>query len=243
MNKMRRIAIFVEGYTELVFLDKLICEIAEAHQIAIHHRQIRGGGTKSGFAKHYIELQTPPTIEEKSLYFLLIDCGGDQQVSQRIREEHSNLTKSGYERIIGLRDVYPQFSHADIPKLKVGLRYGIKTSLAPVNFILSVMEIEAWFLAEYKHLTNISTSLTPSYISSKLGFDPSIDDMTLRPAPATDLTNVYDLAGIAYTKGSANQTVNHLDFENLYISLPDRIAELRSLIEEIDSFISPQARQ
>ena len=115
---MRRIAIFVEGYTELVFLDKLIGEIAEAHQIAIHHRKIRGGGIGSGVAKHYIELQTPLINEEKSLYFLLIDCGGDQQVSQRIREEHSNLTKSGYEKIIGLRDVYPQFSHADIPKLR-----------------------------------------------------------------------------------------------------------------------------
>lgn len=240
---MRRIAIFVEGYTELVFLDKLIREIAEVHEIAIHHRQIKGGGSKSGYAKRYIELQTPLIDEQKSLYFLLVDCRGDHQVSQRIREEHVSLTKLGYEKIIGLRDVYPCFSHTDIPKLKSGLRYGIKSNLAPVKFILSVMEIEAWFLAEYNHLLNIDTSLTPSYVAANLGFDPSVDDMTLRIAPATDLKNIYDLVGIKYTKGDAPQTVNHLDFENLYVNLTDKITELGNLIAEIDSFISPKNEQ
>jgi hypothetical protein len=237
---MRRLAIFVEGYTELLFVDRLIQEIAEKSKIAIHLRKIRGGGKKSGLSKRIIELQTPEITSNQSLYFLIVDCGGEESVAQRIRDEHEPLTSRGYEKILGLRDVFPNFSHADIPKLKRLLRYGVKTNLAPVQFVLSVMELEAWFLAEHNHFLHIHTMLTAEMIRSNLGFNPATDDMTTRLAPAQDLVSAYNIAGKSYTKGEAKTTVDKLDYEHLYTVLRDRIPELRELLDAIDDFIQPR---
>ena len=236
---MRRLAIFVEGYTELLFVDRLICEIAEIKHVAIQHRQIRGGGANSGVPKKFIELQAPVLTPNHSLYFLIVDCGGEDQVRQRIQEEHEKLTTKGYERVIGLRDVYPNFTHAQIPTLKRGLRYGIKTSLTPVQFILSVMELEAWFLAEYSHFQHVDATLTVDVIRSQLGFDPENDDMTRRLSPANDLIDAYNLIGSAYKKGDPKATLDKLDYAHLYAVLPSRIPELKELIDAIDAFIEP----
>jgi hypothetical protein len=236
---MRKLAIFVEGYTELLFIDRLICEIAERRHIAIHHRTIRGGGKKSGIPKKIIELQTPESTVDQTLYFLIVDCGGDELVAQRIREEHESLTKNGYEKIVGLRDVFPKFSHADIPRLKRGLRYGIKTGLTPVQFLLSVMELEAWFLAEYNHFLNLDETLTVDLIRTQLGFDPATDDMTSRLTPAQDLASAYSIAGKTYTKGDAKTTIDKLDYDHVYAVLRDHIPDLRELLDAIDEFIKP----
>lgn len=234
---MRRLAIFVEGYTELLFVDRLIREIAEKSKIAIHLQKIRGGGARSGYTKKKIELQIPVITSLQSLYVLVVDCGGDQLVAQRIHDEHESLTNKGYEKILGLRDVFPNFSHADIPKLKKGLRYGIKTSLAPVQFILSTMELEAWFLAEHNHFLQIDPILTAYMIRSRLGFNPATDDMTNRLAPAQDLANAYNIVGKSYVKGDARVTVDKLNYEHLYTVLRDRIPALKDLLDAIDSFI------
>lgn len=235
---MRRLAIFVEGYTELLFVDRMFSEVAAKNQIAMHHRQIRGGGKKGRTPKTYVELRTPTAPPLESLYVLIVDCGGDHLVAQRVREEHTSLTKLGYEKIIGLRDVFPEFTKADIPKLQRGLRYGVKTSLVPVQFILSVMEIEAWFLAEHNHFPLIDPVITLDSIRNMLGFDPATDDMTARPTPANDMVNAYGIAGKEYVKGFADGTIQKLDYDHVYMGLRQRIPELAELLDTIDTFLS-----
>jgi hypothetical protein len=63
----------------------------------------------------------------------------------------------------------------------------IRTSLIPVDFVLAVMEIEAWFLAETTHYARIDPAITMAAIKSTLGFDPENDDLQRRPSPAEDL--------------------------------------------------------
>ena len=43
---MNKLAVFVEGYTEVVFVEKLIEEIAGENNVLIEHREIRGGSSK-----------------------------------------------------------------------------------------------------------------------------------------------------------------------------------------------------
>jgi hypothetical protein len=236
---MRKLAVFVEGYTELLFVDRLIFEIAERSQVAIQHRKILGGGSKSGKPRRLIELKAPTLTPQHILFFLIVDCGGEDLVRQRIQEEHGYLSKAGYEKIIGIRDVFPKYSRADIPKLKTGLKYGIKTGLIPVQFVLSVMELEAWFLAEYNHFPKVDSALTIEAIHKHLGFDPANDDMTTRAEPANDLAAAYAIVGKSYFKGDAQSTIDKLDFEHLYVALRDRISQLNELITAIDSFIEP----
>jgi hypothetical protein len=38
----------------------------------------------------------------------LYDCGCDSHVLSDIKKQHNSLTNNGYEKILGLRDLYPK---------------------------------------------------------------------------------------------------------------------------------------
>ena len=133
---MKKLAAFVEGHTEVAYVEKLIEEIAGKNKVLIEHKKITGGSSVRREMRT-IRAAKPSTGEQ--YFVLLVDCGGDESVKTRIMEEHENLTRSGYSRIIGLRDVRPKFTYAEIPRLEMNLPKYIRTSLAPVTFILAII--------------------------------------------------------------------------------------------------------
>jgi hypothetical protein len=232
---MNRLAVFVEGYTEVMFVARLIEEIAGKHRVLIEHREIRGGGS----TRRTMGLVKAANSDTGQKYFaLIVDCGGDEQVKSRILEEHQNLTEKGYLKIIGIRDVRPTFTHSDIPRLEANLPKYVKTSLIPVQFILSIMEIEAWFLAETTHYQKIDPSITVEAIKAAFGFDPETDDMEQRAAPAHDLDNCYAIGGKTYLKNKAKDTVVALDCTLIYTELCAKFRYLQRLIASIDAFLN-----
>jgi hypothetical protein len=231
---MNKLAVFVEGYTEVVFVEKLIEEIAGKPNVLIEHREIRGSSSRRTFAR--IRAAQPNTGQR--YFVLIVDCGGDRLVKDRIREEHDNLSRAGYSGIIGLRDVRPDFTHSEIPQLEAGLRKYIKTSLIPVEFILAILEIEAWFLAEVSHFPRIHPAITVPAIIAALGFNPVTDNMELRLTPAEDLNNCYALGGKNYQKHLAKDTVEALDYAAIYMGLSQKFSYLERLIRSIEAFLS-----
>ena len=115
---MNRLAIFVEGYTEAAFVDRLIEEIAGKNKVLIEQREIRGG---SRVRRSMRTIKAAKQDTGQKYFVLLLDCGSDSQVKTRIHEEHQNLTKSGYSRLIGIRDVRPDFTYDDVPRLEASL--------------------------------------------------------------------------------------------------------------------------
>lgn len=232
---MRRLAVFVEGYTEVLFIERLIREIAGSHNVVIDKRKILGGRTR---ALQVVTLEAADPIIDQQFYILVFDCGGDHQVKPRIVEQHQSLTRAGYEKIIGLRDVRPGTLFSDIPLLEKNLRYGIKTSLSPVEIVLAIMEIEAWFLAECSHFEKIHPQITVAEIHATLGFNPLHEDMSHRATPAADLEQTYQIAGKVYKK-PAEETVQCLDYSVLYLELAEKIPYLKRLVSGIDEFLTP----
>jgi hypothetical protein len=231
MNKM---AVFVEGYTEVVFVDKLIQEIANDNAVRIQWRRIQGG-TTCPRRNHQIKAEGPDQGQE---HFVVIhDCGGDDAVKTRMLEEYPRLARAGYSTIVCIRDVSPKYTHAEIPTLERFLPYYVSTRPILVNFILSIMEIEAWFLAEHTHFPRIHPAITVPAIIAALRFDPVNDDMQLLPTPSAGLSNCYALAGVAYIKGNAQMTVNALDCAHVYAGLVDRFPYLKKLCEIIETFL------
>ena len=230
---MNKLAVFVEGYTELLFIDHLISEIIGAHDCVIEHMCIRGG-RRVKRTMSTIGATKPCTGER--YYIMIVDCGGDNQVGTRVLEEHNNLTQSGYDKIIALRDVGPTYTISEINLLENGLKKYMNASLIPVNFILAVMEVEAWFVAECAHFRKISSKITIPRIISELGFNPEDDDLSLRVSPSSDIENIYMIGGEHYVKGTT-RTVDALDYCNIYVELINKIPYLKSLIEEINDFM------
>lgn len=233
---MKKLAVFVEGQTEQLFVAAILRQIAGDKNIAIEVQ--KAGRSKTGRRIFRVTTAASPITHER--YFVLIrDCGGDQSVKSDIIDACPSLAKQNYNQILGLRDVYP-LTHSDIPALKKYLTYGVPTKYFPIAIMLAIMEIEAWFLAELDHYQRIHKDLTLANVIAGVGFDPGSDDVELRPHPAEDLKNIYQLVGRNYTKAHSNtlRTVRALDYESLYFSLRTKVPSLGLFIDQIDTFLS-----
>jgi len=234
---MNRIAIFVEGQTEQVFAERLLKEVAGEKHVRIEKRKFCGGGRRQ--KRRMILLEASAPASGQKYFAMIVDCGEDERVKSDIRDRYDGLVKTGYQAIIGIRDVYPQ-GRDDIPRLRGGLGYGMKTQPIRVLFVIAIMEIEAWFIAEHTHFLRLSPILTTDRIKRQMGFDPSRDDVQLRDHPANDLHSIYQLAGHVYDKSKMNvqRTVDLLDYAAIYFDLGQKVPDLQRLTDHIDQFLS-----
>jgi hypothetical protein len=152
--------------------------------------------------------------------------------------QREKLVNNGYTRILGLRDAYPNFVREEVPKLLRGLNYQLPQKKAFTRIYLAIMETEAWFLGEYRHLKKISPRLTPEFIEKHLGFNPRTQNMEERDQPARDMKAVYQLAGHDYTKkrDRLNAVVSKLDFYFFTHELAHKMISLRSFVEGLEQF-------
>jgi hypothetical protein len=217
---MKKMAIFVEGLTELKFIDRLLREIITERHLQIAHARASGGARGSRRVMSISAISE--AHEERKYYFLIVDSSSDNRVGSDIRENYDSMAAQGYASIIGLRDVRPDFSFAEIPKLRGRLSYRLKTKPIQVIFALGVMEIEAWFLAEHSH------------------FDPISGDMQLRENPAKDLSDSYALEGLAYAKRTAQiqRTIDALDYAAIYCEHPKKFPDADNIIRTLEAFIT-----
>lgn len=227
-----KVAFFVEGYTEQVFVKKLLIEIFSQKQVAVEVKNIRGG---SKVKLSHITIETPVVTESTSYYVLIYNCGSDSTIKSYILDQRNSLIKAGYIKIIGLRDVYP-IPRAELHKLVMGLNCRLPQREIPILFILSVMELESWFLAEENHYLKINHSLTPIHIQSNFGFDPTTHNTELIDEPAITLKSIYNSVGKDYDKlkDTIDNTIDSLDYSNIYFNVHGRNSSLKTLIDEIN---------
>ena len=86
---------------------------------------------------------------------------------------------------------------------------------------------------------DVATSFL-TYIKANVattGVDPYVDDLTLVVQPAETLDAIYKLAGKGYDKTATvrQATVDALDYANLYINVPARLAKFDEFARMVDS--------
>jgi hypothetical protein len=228
---MKKLAVFVEGQTEQIFLERLIKEIAGDHNV---HFVLKN------FGQHKIVnfRQIIQENEQARYCVLLYDCQNDDQVKSKIRDERESLEKAGYDVIIGLRDLYPAPFSA-LAALKQNLRYGLPTKGIPIHIVLAIAEVEAWFLQDVRHYSVISASLDPTKFKGKFGFDPATDSAEAVHHPTDLLQKIYESVGEEYTKSriSVSRTVNALDIDDLVLTTDALIPQFHELVSQIDGFL------
>jgi hypothetical protein len=232
---MKKIAIFVEGQTEQIFVLKLLSQI---FTIGKYHADIQSLTGKTGFKRMQAVKNDRAYLSNENIecdyYFRVIDChGGNEEstVKSDILEQLPRLTAESFCSIIGIRDVYPLTDAARLQRNMV-----ITNCLIPVSIILAVNEVEAWFLAEDKHYANLSPDLAIEKVNKIAGIDVRSETTEMITWPSDILRQIYRFIGIKYTKKAwqAQVTSDALDYENLYLSVRNRNNSLNNLLECID---------
>ncbi len=232
---MRRIAIFVEGLTEQILVRRMLESVLKNRDIAIQTVKISGGHN----ARISFTVMEAARVNRNTGYYVLIyDCGGETNVKGYLMTQRQSLVDKGYTCILGLRDVYPNFSFDEIPKLRKGLNYQVPQKGALTRIHLAVMETEAWFLGEYTHFLKVSKKLTPGFIEKHLGFNPRTGNMEERERPAEDMKQVYRLVDHDYTKKRTrlNIIINKLDFQFFTGRLAKKMSSLGEFTAALDRF-------
>lgn len=233
----RKLAVFVEGQTEQIFIERLITEIASAREVTFVRLQATGGRPPT--PRQFIALSGHNQQHPATRYYVqIVDSHTDNRVVSDIRDTQASLARAGFDAVLGIRDVYP-VPRASIPTMRAATAAALSGAALPVDLVLAVMEVEAWFLGEHNHFARIGAGIPIADIMSYLGFDPSTQNMEGRAHPAEDLHEAYKLVGCAYHKTAAHiqRTVGALDYAHLYLDLPARMPSLRELIDALDRFL------
>ena len=230
---MKKIAIFVEGQTEQIFIAELLKQLCTAGKVYIETHRLEGKFRP-------IKINARNAGVDSEYFFVIYDCGNDERVKTDILENYTTLVKQQFVFVIGLRDVYSpgKSKTIDSAKLKAMLNSGLPHDL-PIQIFLAVQEIEAWFLAEENHYESISSSLSLNTINSITGIDIQTGSTESLVHPSIILDKIYQVAGSKYTKNKyvVQRTVYSIDYENLYLNVRNRNNSLNELLTCLDGLI------
>lgn len=219
---MIKTAIFVEGQTELIFIRELLLKIFQYDNIALECFTLF---TDTNFIPTEYAFQNP----EATYFFQIVNVGNDKSVLTRILKRENHLRNAGFQRIIGLRDMYSK-EYRDIVKkhtidktINEKFIEGHKAQIKSGNifFCFAIMEIESWLLGFRKVFKRMNNQLTVEYIKEQLG----IDLETINPEntffhPAEQMDQIFQLIAQRYnkSKGDINSLVSHIERED-YLEL------------------------
>jgi hypothetical protein len=206
-----KVAIFVEGQTELVFVREYLLKMFDYQNISIECNTL--------FNDFNLKTTEYPFPNENATHhFDIYNAGNDNALLSRILRREQYLWNEGFNQIIGLRDMYSK-QYREVTKHSVideeinqefisGVQKEInKQAKKPENihFHFAIMEAESWILGFHSSFTELSAKLTSDYIKSNLGFDlKAVDPETTFFHPAKTLQEIYKLIDENYNKSKGN---------------------------------------
>ena len=187
------VAIFVEGLTEEIFVRQLI---------------------ENYFGHDIIEIKTQRLIGKRLLYHfdagkgenkcIIINCSNDERTLSCLKDNYLTMYRHGWDIFIGLRDIWPSanISNSENMISKTLSYIGEMEKSELIKFHFAKMEIEAWFLVDYKLFKQIDKNLTVENILSTTKADlPNLDPELTFESPASFIKEMYlELRGKSYQK-------------------------------------------
>lgn len=201
---MRKVVIFTEGQSEQIFIRHLLLQTMDCSKVSFRCLRL--------YAGREIPAKFDYLNPNAEINFLIVNVGQDEKVLSIIKEREANLIRKGFERIIGLRDMYSEEyskrSHSEInnsiTRLFIdGWNSTIQKMSNPskIRMHIAIMELEAWFLGIYDIFKRINSILSVEYIENELGFNlADIDPQTEFFKPAEEVNRIFQLVGLQYKK-------------------------------------------
>jgi hypothetical protein len=201
---MKKTVIFVEGQTELIFVREYLLTWFEWQVDLECTKLTRGGGYE------YVDFNAPfPSAEQ---HFQIIDVGNDVSVSLKVLKYEKRMRELGYEKLIGLRDMYSELYKSKsksydknlidefITESDAEIRY---RAMQPdsIHICFAIMETEAWFLGHYELFERMDSRLTATFIHQNLKIDLTVvDPETHIFHPSPIVGKILDLVNLSYKK-------------------------------------------
>lgn len=201
---MRKVVIFTEGQSEQIFIRHLLLQTMDCSKVSFRCLRL--------YAGREIPAKFDYLNPNAEINFLIVNVGQDEKVLSIIKEREANLIRKGFERIIGLRDMYseeyskrsPSEINNSITRLFIdGWNSTIQKMSNPskIRMHIAIMELEAWFLGIYDIFKRINSILSVEYIENELGFNlADIDPQTEFFKPAEEVNRIFQLVGLQYKK-------------------------------------------
>lgn len=202
---MKRIAIFAEGQTELIFIRDFLLRVLDPSNLSFECYVL--------LAHKHSPIPYKYSSPSADIHFMIIDVHGDGGVLSSIKEREKNLIeKRGYDRIIGLRDMYSEYYIKLSPNVineavsnqiieNHNLTIEKMTYSDRIKLYFAIMEVEAWFLGMYNLFSKIDQMLTLACIKENLNIDlQTIDPQRKFYKPSELVHSILELCGRAYSK-------------------------------------------
>lgn len=217
----KKIAIFVEGQGELIFVRNILGHLFADIPHSYECLRLQSGNLE--------EVPYSVTNPNSEVFFKLINVQNDAKVISAIMEREEKLLSDGYDRIIGLRDMYSRkykesangsIDKSICTKFIQGAQQTISDMSQPDKIIVhfSIMEVEAWWISMYNLFEKLHESLTEENINAELGY--KLSEVDVEEAffhPAVELTRILAIAGIEYGKklGDVESITSSIDMLNI----------------------------
>lgn len=221
---MKKIAIFAEGQTEQIFIREFLLRVLDPAKLSFECLELK--------AHRFSPVPYKYPNPHAEIHFMIIDVHGDEGVLSSIKEREKDLIeKSGYDRIVAIRDMYseayvkrsPDRIDDSVTKDFICNHNAIirnMTYSGQIRLYFAIMEVEAWFLGMYNLFSKIDPILTVEYIREKLSVDLTTTDPQKEfYKPSEQVSIICELCGRSYGKKrdeveSVCSKMRSEDFEN-----------------------------
>lgn len=223
-----KVAIYVEGVTEAGFVYRLIGEKYQWDWTAFRLECLHLEPEKAGDdLRDYGD-------EESENYYLIYDSCSHDAVSSNILSRFEDHRQSGFDRVVGLRDIYSDryfelygrtTERQSVERFINDMRDAVREK-DPQGFIklrFAIMETETWILAMYGVFSRIDPKVDANWLMDKVGINVLDDPETSIVHPFGKLEAIYTSISRTYSKHwpEIKEIVFKLtwnDFDNLYHS-------------------------
>lgn len=200
---MRKFAVFVEGLSEQIFIRYLVRLMIDNDKLSFDCFNLLRGG--------YQPARYSYPNKNAEVYFRIINVGGDEAVLTAIKEREKGLIQEGFEKIIGLRDMYSEkylkrsnkIDRDVIDRFLKGWHATIQEMSNPskIKMHVSIMELEAWFLGIPNVFERFNSVLTIDNIIEKLDVDlKCVDPQEAFFHPSIIVDKIFRLIDRKYKK-------------------------------------------
>jgi len=232
---MTKIAFFVEGKTERIFIEKFLDSYYTHPFFNVESYELRGQRATVITKSHYED-------DTVNYQFLIFDVGGDGRVAGAIYERYDHLiNRKGFSHILGIRDLFPTaIEQLDLVKSTFTKIFNNDAITQRITLIIAIMEVEAWFLADYNFFVKVNPALSPAKINDSLNINIVEDNIESYTHPSKIVDRIYQIVDKRYKKRESDSysICSHLDFDDLYLNQNkrNRIPSFDLFIKKMDEF-------